>query len=461
MNEHARPYSRRPNRPPAAPAPEARRPEPSGRMEMPRFTSPRQAAAWMLGHWIETQDYPDRWLGRLESGAPVVQEILYGAVRRWRSLDWVLGQCVPRPPPPPVQGILLGAAYELLYMNTGAPHAVVNEAAENGRALVGEGMVGLINAVLRKVSDGRDLLLRGLQDQPVGIAESHPDQLIRRWEKAYGVRDTRRLCEWNNRRAELTLRVSADRTTVPQLQMLIRQAGGEAAPHPADPERFLTVTHSGPVASLPGYDQGWFYAQDPSTALSVDLLDPRPGDWILDACASPGGKTVHIAERLNGQGRLVAADCHADRLHVLRENLRRMGQPDVRVMKLDATQIRRPQDAGLDEDGGYDAILLDVPCTNTGVLRRRPDARWNFSLSRLDRLRVVQRELLEATVRVLRPGGRLVYSTCSMEPEEDEGQVDGWLRVHPEFKLVKARKQFPPRHETDGAYAALLVRSKA
>ena len=192
----------------------------------------------------------------------------------------------------------------------------------------------------------------------------------------------------------------------------------------------------------------------------MDLLDPRPGECILDACAVPGGKTIMIAERLGVRGLLVAADLHEDRLARLRENLARVGHPEVRVRRLDAATARL--DAFREVLGGYggfDAVLLDAPCTNTGVIRRRPDARWNFSRGRLAKLRAQQERLLDNAARWVVPGGRLLYSTCSLEPEEDEELALSWIARHPNWSAGRARKLFPPDTQTDGAYIALFRRS--
>jgi 16S rRNA (cytosine967-C5)-methyltransferase len=209
---------------------------------------------------------------------------------------------------------------------------------------------------------------------------------------------------------------------------------------------------------LPGYNEGWFAVQDPSTALAVDLLRPQPGERILDACAAPGGKTLMMAELMEHRGLLVAMDSSAERLERLRENLARFGDVFVRVAEGradDSSSLKHvlPPDAR----DGFDGILLDAPCTNTGVLRRRPDARWRFSLPRLQAAVQKQRALLGALAGVIAPGGRMVYSTCSLEPEENEEQVRSWLEQHPAFSMEEERALRPPDSGTDGAYATRLV----
>jgi 16S rRNA (cytosine967-C5)-methyltransferase len=204
------------------------------------------------------------------------------------------------------------------------------------------------------------------------------------------------------------------------------------------------------VTSLPGFADGAFYVQDPSTSVAPALLNPQPGETVLDACAAPGGKAMQLAELMKGQGTLVAMDPAADRLKPLRENVARLKWDFISVVEGDIT--KQPPAAR------FNAILLDVPCTNTGVIRRRPDARWRFSPERLRAACDKQEAILDAAAACLNPGGRIVYSTCSLELEENEGQVDRWLARHADFRLADSRKLFPPETQTDGAYAALLVK---
>jgi len=204
---------------------------------------------------------------------------------------------------------------------------------------------------------------------------------------------------------------------------------------------------------VPGYDEGWFTVQDPATAISVDLLAPRPGETVFDACAAPGGKTAMMAGRMRGQGELVAMDMHDDRIDVLKENQKRLKLDWIEIIKGDA---RKPQKALGDRT--FDAILLDVPCTNTGVLRRRADARWRIDAERIAKITELQYDILTACAGLLKEDGRLVYSTCSLEAEENEDLIARWVGEHPEFLMDKTGKCVPPESGTDGAFAALIRR---
>ena len=262
---------------------------------------------------------------------------------------------------------------------------------------------------------------------------------------------TRRLCEWNNTRAEVTIRINSARTDVAGYLDLLDKQGIKAVPHAFAPGHFLALPHGARVCDLPGYADGWFSVQDPSTAVAVDLLDPQPGEAVVDACAAPGGKTTIIAERMGGTGSIVALDSRDDRTPQLRENMDRMASGCVTILCADATSpgsvlgLRR-----------FDRILVDAPCTNTGVLRRRPDARWRITVKRLKEMRQLQRSILDGVAPFLKKGGTLVYSTCSLEPEECNGVVSEWLSGRPNFALEKEVSLFPPVSGTDGIYAAAL-----
>ena len=215
------------------------------------------------------------------------------------------------------------------------------------------------------------------------------------------------------------------------------------------------VPHGMRVESVQGYHEGLFVVQDPATLASVALLDVEPGMTVLDACAAPGGKTAQIAARMRGKGRLVAMDKHADRITLLRSTLARTHLEWVEVVECDAV-VPAAGEAIL-----FDRILLDVPCSNTGVLRRRPDARWRFSDRRQQKLCAVQQAMLANMLRRLAPGGRLVYSTCSLEPEENLRQVELALAKMPDVRLEKTAERLPTRDSTDGAFAAAIVRTSA
>jgi 16S rRNA (cytosine967-C5)-methyltransferase len=444
-----------------------------------RKQSSRYVAAEIIAGWLEKGIFPDHQLADIKDDRAFITELVYGVVRRKLTLEYIEQKFVQHRPENFILAALHIGVYQLCFMDSVEEYAAINETVNVVKQRQHRDIqraVGMINAVLRNVQTERDAILKNLERQSDEIRLSHPEQLIHRWIKQYGERDARLLCEWNNRPAETILRVEPARISPAEFMKALEEAGIDAKPHPfclpalrssssAAGETFLTLPRGVPVPKVPGYAEGWFTVQDPATAVSVELLDPQPGESVLDACAAPGGKTAMIAGMMEGLGELVAMDVHDDRLDTLQDTLKRTGWDFVQIVKGDAARgfpaDERPQAhtcAGVSKMKQFDAVLLDVPCMNTGVLRRRADARWRFTRDRIETLKKTQWKILTAMSKCVKPGGRLVYSTCSLETEENEELVNRWVREHSEFRLVKAKRLFPPKSGTDGAYAALLVK---
>ncbi|MDA0577982.1 MAG: 16S rRNA (cytosine(967)-C(5))-methyltransferase RsmB [Verrucomicrobia bacterium] len=415
----------------------------------------RAAAASLIAQWLETEDFPDRMLEAVSSDRAFLMEVVYGVVRHHRSLVWILDAYMDHPPEPAVRACLLVGAYQLVFMDNVPAHAAVNECVEAARAVGGPRVTGFVNSVLRRVAEQAGTIRTSLAKQPLGVRASFPDALLTRWTSHFGPARTEALCLWHNTRPRTVLRVDRRRTSVPDLLARLRAAGMAGEPHSFRPEHCITLSTGTAIPDVPGYAEGFWMAQDPATLRAVELLAPQPGDRVLDACAAPGGKAMCIAEALDGKGELVALDLHADRMEPLRQNAARMRAP-LRIVQADARDPALPAHVGAQP---FDRILADVPCTNTGVLRRRPDARWRFTVARLNALRRIQAAILDNLARLLKPGGAMVYSTCSLEPEENERVIRGWLAQHPEFRQVRSEFLFPPESQTDGAFAALLKKS--
>ncbi len=348
----------------------------------------------------------DHWIDRLRGGGP-----LKASPRRLLRL----GLC------------------QLLIM--GVPsHAAVNETVNLGRNLR-----GLINAIMRRASREREDLLGLVADLPPPVRWSVPEFLIDRWTHAWGEDLAEAICEANNQPAPIAIRV----------------------PHPgewpggspvADYDGFYTVD------TLPreALETGRCYAQDPATSIAPRLLGPKPGERVLDACAAPGGKAIILAELMEGKGALIATDASEPRCRMLEKNLRRMHASHVEVAQHDWTSA--PDKSVSWASGGFDAVLLDVPCSNTGVIRRRVDVRWRLMPGFQSRMADNQVALLKQVLRVLKPNGRIVYSTCSIENEENSEVV---ARVSESLGLecIEQRQTIPGRDGVDGAYCALLRRT--
>lgn len=432
----------------------------------PSVRSPARYYALKALHRIETRaayaDYVLQALRREVELSPRDQDLLttlVDGVTIWRkTLDWVLARYVRGGLDrldPWVRNALRMGLYQLMFLDRIPRWAAVHETVEVARAVAGEGAAALVNAVLRRISarleQGRPVAtFPPIEADPVAhlaIRYSFPEWMVRRWIARYGVDGARELCRFHNTPRPLSLRVNRLRATREEILADLEARGVRARPSVYHPYGVL-VEGGLDLAAWPAYQEGKVIAQDEAAALIPYLMDLRPGLRVLDLCAAPGGKTTAIAEGMGDRGIIVAADAHLGRLRRLREHALRMGFTIIRVVQADGRRPFLPEWA--------DRILIDAPCLGTGVLARRSDARWHKQESDLAGLVRLQRELLEAAARMLRPGGRLIYSTCSLEPEENEEQIEAFLRDHPEFRQVSAQGKVPsPFVDAEGFYRVL------
>jgi 16S rRNA (cytosine967-C5)-methyltransferase len=273
-------------------------------------------------------------------------------------------------------------------------------------------------------------------------------QALARW----SPQEVQALLEWNNTPPGAFARVNLLKTTPERLLQTWREQENveyDFVRRDWLPENLMFELKRHPsLGRMESFQQGHFYVQDPSTVMAVGLLEVQSGQEVLDLCAAPGGKTTYLAQLLGGQGKLVAHDTSEERLALVRENCARMGVSGV--------TLATPAELGRVSFGLYDRVLVDAPCSNTGVMRRRVDLRWRIRAEELERLAQAQAELLATAAGYLKPGGALVYSTCSLEPEENRGIVQRFLSLHPKFQLASERELTPFRDRVDGAYAARL-----
>jgi 16S rRNA (cytosine967-C5)-methyltransferase len=364
-------------------------------------------------------------------------EIFYGVIRYRRTLDFLIGKLREEESDARTRQALRIGLYQLLRMRV-AQHAAVNETVDvAGRSRA------VVNAVLRRFLREESQLLESLERAPVGVRLSHPEVLVERWTRQFGERDTAALCEWNNHPADILVRVNELKVTVGEL---MKAGGGK----PVEAHPLMLRMEKLPI---PWIVSGLCYVQDPSTLMACEMLDPQPGERVLDACAAPGGKTSYLAQMMKNDGRITACDVSADRLVRLRENLDRLSVTNVQVRKADWL---RPM---AQEKEKFDRILVDAPCSNTGVIRRRVDVRWRLGQQDFARMPEVQFNLVKNLSALLKPGGTLVYSTCSMEPEENEEVVRRIAREVPGLKFREASRTLPFRDQTDGAFAAVFKRN--
>lgn len=389
----------------------------------------RRSAAFIVARWIATKDFPSSMLPNGAERA-FVQDLVYTTIRRIRPLRKILGALMKQWPKGELEALLYVGAAQILYMPDVPDFAAVSETVDAAKGCENPSIAKVVNGVLRNVIRRRGEFEKMIASAPLEERESFPTALVRRWERRFGAENAARLCEWHNTPAET---------------FLARRDGS-----------FAKLERGQRVEDVAGFDEGDFIVQDPGTRIAVDLLDPKPGERILDACAAPGGKTVQIAWR---GAEVTACEVNPKRRRRLEENLARLKLGVEVIPELPSL----PENFQLSTSNFklFHKVLVDAPCSNTGVLRRRPDARWNWSEEKLAALVKLQAEILDACAPRVAPGGLLVYSTCSNEPEENEAQVTAFLARHPDFSLEESRESIPYESGTDGAFAARLKRNPA
>ena len=424
---------------------------------------PREIAARVLRERERAADYVENLLeGQLGELSPedrgLCLELVYGVIRWQRTLDWLVAlKTQGRTQKETLRLLLRLGLYQMFWLDRVPDHAAVNETVALARQLGCGPQSGFVNALLRGYARERDATrarLEVLKASEPALGFSHPDWLCQRWEKRWGADKLRLLLAWNNTPPRTFARLNTLKTNAGRLIEQWRQEGVDYDFVRRDwlPENLVFELKSHPpLAGLPSFQQGGFYVQDPGTLLSVRLLDPRPGESILDLCAAPGGKTTAIAQWMEDRGRVVAEDLNTARLGLLRENCARLGVRSVEVRTrspIIVPELTAPADR----------VLVDAPCSNTGVLRRRVDLRWRIRPEEIVRLRAAQRDLLHDAALQTRPGGVLVYSTCSLEPEENGDVTREFLAAHPDFELEHERELLPFEDGVDGGYVAKCAR---
>lgn len=411
----------------------------------PRKESSRSVALSALAEWRAGKKFADAILNHLWQSSELsvadrafAIELFYGVLRHRTLVDFWIGQLRPGHLDHDSRDLLRLGFYQLFVLQT-PEHAALFETVE----LATRRNRPLINGILRNAVRRKNALQQSARSQELSVRQSHPRFLIERWTKNFGREETEALCEWNNRPARIYARIN--RLQISVEDFLVRYGAVEQS---------ATLPNFVRIANVPSeaLAAGHCYVQDPSTAAACLLLDPRSGERVLDACAAPGGKTGFIGELMKNEGAILACDRDERRVEMVRDNLKRLGVKIGRAIRHDWT--KRP----LDDEPAFDRILIDAPCSNTGVMRRRVDVRWRLTADDFPRMAAEQFRIVQSTAPLLKPGGVLVYSTCSLEPEENEQVVDRVLREFTFLKFVGQESVLPFRDDFDGAYVAKLVR---
>jgi 16S rRNA (cytosine967-C5)-methyltransferase len=407
----------------------------------------------------------------------LVTELVYGTLR-WRGrLDFLLSCVLDRDFGKlelQVATLLRLGAYQVLFAERIPAPAAVDQTVRCARAVGADRAAGLVNAVLRRLAAQREALaLPGLETDPLGHlthALSLPSWLAARWLARLGPAEAAALAAASNAVPPLVARANPRRTTRDALLAELRARFPDAEPARLAPLG-VRLGHRGDPGRDPAFVEGRFTLQDEGSQLVVELLAPVPGERVLDVCAAPGTKATAIAERVGDAGRVVALDRNARRLHLVGRDARRLGLPNLGIAVFDATRALDP----VAPPGSFDRVLVDAPCSGLGTLRRNPDLRWRLREGDPAHLAETQRALLRRAAAALRPGGALVYSTCTLLTEENEAVVDAFLAETPAFRrapadavpapvrpLIEADgalRTWPHRHDADGFYAARLERT--
>lgn len=401
-------------------------------------------------------------------------ELVYGTVRARNTLDWALAgrsSLAWDKIDPEVKAVLRLGAYQILFTRI-PPAAACYTAVEQAKEVGHAGSARFVNAVLRRLAREKDnLTYPELEREPVrhiALKYSHPEWLVTRWLARLGPDETIALCRANNEVPPLTLRTNTLRLSRAELAAYFAERGFAVGRFLYAPEA-IHLKDAGEVERLPGFAEGLFTVQDESSMLAAHALAPEPGDRVLDACAGPGGKTTHIAELMGDRGEIVALDVHPHKIKLIKAAAQRLGCTSIAAQMGDARELpatfhRR-----------FTRVLVDAPCSGTGVLRRRADLRWHKSPEEIATLPALQLAILRGAAAGVAPGGVLLYSTCSMEPEENLGVVRAFLAENPDFvpddlTLLLGRfltaetlrdgymELYPHKHQVDGFFLARLRR---
>ncbi|MEL6813441.1 MAG: 16S rRNA (cytosine(967)-C(5))-methyltransferase [Cyanobacteria bacterium J06598_3] len=400
-----------------------------------------------------------------------VTELVYGTVRRRRTLDALINHFGKRPvkkQQADLLQILRLGFYQLRYLSHVPDHAVVDTMVQLTKAQRLGKLSGVVNGMLRQyireAKAGDPLPLPPDSPQRLAVLHSYPDWIVEVWRSMLPEPDVAALCEWFNQPPKLDLRINLQRYSLEAAQAIFTDAEIAVEPVPGVPSALRLKGHRGAVTKLPGYAEGWWAVQDSSAQLVAYLLDPQPGDVVIDACGAPGGKSLHIASLMGDQGTVWSCDRTASRTKKIQQNIDRLGTQSVRPLMCDS----RNQPSFIDK---ADRVLLDVPCSGLGTLNRHADARWRQNPESVEGLVTLQRELLSHASTWVKPAGVMVYSTCTLHPAENAAQVEWFLREHDGWKIEAPPKDFglqpaaegwinllPHQHNMDGFFMVKLVR---
>jgi len=449
------------------------------------FTDPRKTALFVLNALGSGK----RTLDRIIEEAPIqtapfsqrdralLNALVFGVLRWQGRLDWIISHFSKMPLhriERKVLNILRLGAFQVVYLDRVPDSAAVNTSVELAKSSASSPVSGFVNGVLRSLAGNhRNVPFPNLSDDPVAalsIGKSFPEWMVKRWLDRLGEAEAAAFCDAMNRIPPITLRTNTLRIDRSSLLDAIEGLVDEVHPTPFSPDGIFIAGPGQPIPEMKVFQSGCFQIQDEAAQMVSFLLDPRPGEAVLDACAGLGGKTGHLAQLMKNEGIIVAADRNPEKLERLESEMKRLGALNVRAVRSD---LERPYDHG--PLRRFDRILLDAPCSGLGVLRRNPDAKWSSSESAIIKSAKRQLRFLKTLSKHVVHGGRLVYAVCSTEPEETVSVVKEFLKLCPEFDIDRGPMPvftaglvgpegylttYPHRHLMDGFFAAPLKRNR-
>ncbi|CAM3352667.1 16S rRNA (cytosine(967)-C(5))-methyltransferase RsmB [Marinicrinis lubricantis] len=425
--------------------------------------TPREAALDILTSIEEQKAYSNLLLNQTlqkqkwsPQDSAFITELVYGTVQRLNTIDYVLSRFVTKglsKLAPWVRALLRMSVYQIRYLDRVPDHAVVNESVQTAKKRGHQGISGMVNGVLRnllRTKDAFDLDSSLPEAERISLAHSHPLWMIEDWIQQYGAETAARMAEANNVPPSLSLRVNRLRATREEVVKKLQEDGRQVRPSLLS-EWGIVAEKSGNLALHPLFLEGKYSVQDESSMLVAQMVDPQPGMMVLDCCSAPGGKSAHMAEWMQNKGQVIANDIHPHKEKLIRDQMQRLGLTCVKTNVSDASKLGSQFPAQ-----SFDRILLDAPCSGLGVIRRKPDLKWMKNREELKGLPPLQVKLLEEAAPLLKIGGFLVYSTCTVEYAENVGVVQAFLEKHPEFKLDQSMSKLLPPLVTENMSAEEL-----
>ncbi|BAU09638.1 rRNA SAM-dependent methyltransferase [Leptolyngbya sp. NIES-3755] len=376
-------------------------------------------------------------------------ELVYGIIRRQRTLNALIDQFAKKSDQPPdLRLILQLGLYQLRYLDQIPESAAVDTSVELAKRNKLSGLTGVVNGLLRQYLRTQKILKADPLELPedaiarIGTLHSYPDWIVQAWCDQFGIEDTEKLCEWMNRTPKIDLRINTLKTDIDQVEAAMIAQGIQVDRISNVPNALRLPPSAGAIQNLPGYTEGWWIVQDSSAQLVSYLVDPQPGEMVADACAAPGGKTLHLAELMHDRGTVWAIDKTVSRLKKLQQNVDRLSLKSIQVLTADSRNVPQLK-------GKCDRVLVDAPCSGLGTLNRHADARWRQTPESATGLAQLQLEILTEAATWIKPQGGLIYSTCTLNTIENESVVKQFLAQHSNWSIERT-ELFPELSTSEG-----------